>query len=297
MIAVYIALNGVRLTLKGSRGHLLGLHRPADHGHVLRRPVQAATGLDSSCRGIVNADATDTVARSITETLEGDGVVMQHSAALTRGRTTLLVPAGAASALAAAQPLNLELHHGAEDTRADANLRFKVFKALVASAIGVKPTDPAGPPGHRARTSDAAREDAAGHRRLLPAVRPQLHGDVRVPEPARLGRRHCGRAKAGTLETARHGADRASRHHARQSARALLHRLDPRSHGSRSRAGYCFPSSGRSTAGSCLALFSLFALACASLGVFFGTLFTDPDKCRGVAIWTAILLAPLGGLW
>ena len=42
---------------------------------------------------------------------------------------------------------------------------------------------------------------------------------------------------------------------------------------------------------------SLFALACASLGVFFGTLFKDPDKCRGIAIWTAILLAPLGGLW
>jgi ABC-2 type transport system permease protein len=45
------------------------------------------------------------------------------------------------------------------------------------------------------------------------------------------------------------------------------------------------------------AFLSLFALASASLGLFFGTLFRDPDKCRAAAIWTAILLAPLGGLW
>ncbi len=31
--------------------------------------------------------------------------------------------------------------------------------------------------------------------------------------------------------------------------------------------------------------------------MFLGTLFKDPDKCRTFAIWTAILLAPLGGLW
>jgi ABC-2 type transport system permease protein len=42
---------------------------------------------------------------------------------------------------------------------------------------------------------------------------------------------------------------------------------------------------------------SLFALASASLGLLFGTLFRDPDKCRALAVWTAILLAPLGGLW
>jgi len=42
---------------------------------------------------------------------------------------------------------------------------------------------------------------------------------------------------------------------------------------------------------------SLFALASASLGILLGTCFRDPDKCRAVAIWTAVLLAPLGGLW
>ena len=156
--------------------------------------------------------------------LEKDGIVVTHAAALTPGRTTLVVPAGAASALAAAQPLDLQLHTGAEETRADANLRFKIFKALVASAIGVKPTDPAGPLAIVTADVGAKSQPVTAG---FPAVRPQLHGDVRVPEPARLGRRHCGRAKAGTPETARYGADRASRHRARQSARALLHRLDP----------------------------------------------------------------------
>ena len=28
-----------------------------------------------------------------------------------------------------------------------------------------------------------------------------------------------------------------------------------------------------------------------------GTLFKDPDKCASTAVWVAILLAPLGGLW
>jgi ABC-2 type transport system permease protein len=43
--------------------------------------------------------------------------------------------------------------------------------------------------------------------------------------------------------------------------------------------------------------FSLFALASASLGLLIGTIFDDPDKCATAAIWTAVLLAPLGGLW
>ena len=45
------------------------------------------------------------------------------------------------------------------------------------------------------------------------------------------------------------------------------------------------------------AFLSLFALASASLGILMGTLFKDPDKCASTAVWVAILLAPLGGLW
>ena len=45
------------------------------------------------------------------------------------------------------------------------------------------------------------------------------------------------------------------------------------------------------------AFLSLFALASASLGILLGTLFKDPDKCASIAVWVAILLSPLGGLW
>jgi ABC-2 type transport system permease protein len=45
------------------------------------------------------------------------------------------------------------------------------------------------------------------------------------------------------------------------------------------------------------AFLSLFALSSASLGILLGTLFKDPDKCASIAVWVAILLAPLGGLW
>jgi len=42
---------------------------------------------------------------------------------------------------------------------------------------------------------------------------------------------------------------------------------------------------------------TLFALCAAALGMLIATIFQDPDKCEVTAIWTAILLSPLGGLW
>jgi ABC-2 type transport system permease protein len=42
---------------------------------------------------------------------------------------------------------------------------------------------------------------------------------------------------------------------------------------------------------------TIFALASAALGLLVGTLFDDPDTAASAAVWTTILLAPLGGLW
>jgi ABC-2 type transport system permease protein len=42
---------------------------------------------------------------------------------------------------------------------------------------------------------------------------------------------------------------------------------------------------------------TVFTIAAASVGLLIGTIFDDPDKCATTAIWTAVLLAPLGGLW
>jgi len=162
LIAIHIALNGVRLTLRSREAIFWVFIGPlimATFFGILFKPQPPAkVRVD-----IVNADATDAVARSISETLEQDGILVTHAAALTPGHTTLVVPAGAASALAAARPLNLQLHIGAEEPRAVADLRFKVFKALVASAIGVKPTDPPVPWPSCPRTS------APGRSRSRPA--------------------------------------------------------------------------------------------------------------------------------
>ncbi len=46
-----------------------------------------------------------------------------------------------------------------------------------------------------------------------------------------------------------------------------------------------------------LAFLSLYALALGGLGILLGVLVSDPDQAQTTAIWTAILLAPLGGLW
>jgi ABC-2 type transport system permease protein len=292
MTAVHIALNGVRLTLRSREAIFWVFIGPlimATFFGILFKPQPP-----SEVRvDIVNADATDTVARSIAETLEKDGIVVRYAAALTPARTTLVVPAGAASALAAAQPLDLQLHTGAEATRGDANLRFKVFKALVALAMGLKPTDPAGPLAIvPADVGAKATPVTAGFQRSVPSYMVMfvflnlLVSGAGIAEERKLGllrrlgmapiaRRDIvlgkvlGRFFVGWIQIAW-----------MLLAGRLLFAIQWAEHG-----------------WVLFGFLSLFALACASLGVFFGTLFKDPDKCRGIAVWTAILLAPLGGLW
>jgi ABC-2 type transport system permease protein len=45
------------------------------------------------------------------------------------------------------------------------------------------------------------------------------------------------------------------------------------------------------------AFLSVFALAAGALGLLVGTLFADADKCATFAIWSVMILSPLGGLW
>jgi ABC-2 type transport system permease protein len=42
---------------------------------------------------------------------------------------------------------------------------------------------------------------------------------------------------------------------------------------------------------------SLYVLAMGSVGILIGTCFHDPDQASAFAMWTAIILAPLTGLW
>ena len=292
MSALTIALNGVRLTLRRREAifwiFIGPLLMATFFGIVFKPQPPSKVRLE-----IVNADETDAVAKSIADALEKDGIVVTRAAAVTPGRTTLVVPAGAATAIAAARPVDLQLHTTGEETRADANLRFKVFKALVASAIGVKPEDPAGPLAIvNADVGATAQPMTAGFQRSVPSYMVMfvflnlLVSGTGIAEERKLGllrrlgiapipRRDIilgkvlGRFFIGWIQIAW-----------MLLAGRLLFSIQWAEHG-----------------WVMVGFLSLFALACASLGVFFGTLFKDPDKCRGIAIWTAILLAPLGGLW
>jgi ABC-type multidrug transport system permease subunit len=48
---------------------------------------------------------------------------------------------------------------------------------------------------------------------------------------------------------------------------------------------------------SLILLLSLYVLAMGSIGILIGTCFHDPDHASGFAMWTALILAPLTGLW
>jgi ABC-type polysaccharide/polyol phosphate export permease len=292
MIVFDIALNGVRMTLKRREAvfwiFIGPLIMATFFGILFKAQPPEKVRVD-----VVNADATDTVATSITDTLEKDGIVVTRAAAVTPGRTTLVIPAGAASALAAAQPLDLQLHTGAEETRADADLRFKVFTAVVEFAIGVKPTDPAGPLAIvPADVGAKATPVTAGFQRSVPSYMVMfvflnlLVSGAGIAEERKLGLlRRLGMAPIARRDIVLGKVLGRFFIGWIQMAWLLL-------------AGRVLFSVQWAEHGWILFGFlSLFALACASLGVFFGTLFTDPDKCRGIALWTAILLAPLGGLW
>jgi ABC-2 type transport system permease protein len=292
MTAIDIALNHVRLTLRQREAifwiFIGPLIMAAFFGIVFKPQPPSKIRLE-----IVNADTTDTIAKSIAEALEKDGITVTRASGVTPSRTTLVVPPGAAAAIAAVQPVDLQLRTGGDETRADTNLRFKVFKALVASAIGVKASDPAGPLAIvDADVGAKAQEVTAGFQRSVPSYMVMfvflnmLVSGAGIAEERKLGllrrlgmapipRRDIvlgkllGRFSVGWIQIAW-----------MLLAGRLLFSIQWAQHG-----------------WVMVGFLTLFALACASLGVFFGTLFEDPDKCRGVAIWTAILLAPLGGLW
>lgn len=292
MSAVYIALNALRLTMRSREAifwiFIGPLIMAAFFGVMFKPQPPSKVHLD-----IVNADTTDGMAQSLAASLEKDGIVVTRVTAAVPGRVTLVVPAGAAAALAAGEPLDLRLLTGTEETRAEGNLRFRIFKALVASALGIKATDAPGP--LTIVTTDvgvAARPVTGGFQRSVPSYMVMfvflnlLVSGAGIAEERKLGLlRRLGMAPIARRDIVLGKLLGRFFIGWIQIAWMLL-------------AGRVLFSIQWAEHGWVMFGFlSLFALACASLGVFFGTLFKDPDKCRGIAIWTAILLAPLGGLW
>lgn len=248
---------------------------------------------------LVNQDATAELAQSLARLLEGDGITVQPVESVERDRLTLVVPRGAAAALRAGTKAEFVLHAGSEETSRERDLRFKVQKALTRLyfALGgtksgaVEPTSD-GPLAVREDNLGVERRDVTtGFQRSVPAylvmfvflnllvsgaglAEDRASGRLRRMAMAPVSKREIvlgkllGRFAIGWVQVAY------------MLAVGLAVGIEWAAH------FWVF-----------FGFLSLFALASASLGILLGTVFKDPDKCASIAVWTAILLSPLGGLW
>jgi len=256
---------------------------------------------------ILNHDGTDEISRLLTTALEQDKVVVTATGQLRRGQLTIEIPAGAAAAWADGKALELTLHAGEDETNAERSLRFKVQKALIAAYFTGGDEAVAREPGGAAGAAISAsgplaitptdlgvkrREVTAGFQRSVPAylvmfvfmnlmvsgagiAEDRASGRLRrlwtAPVSPRqivagklLGRFAIGWVQIGYMLL----------------LGVLVFRIRWAEH------FWVF-----------FGFLTIFALASAALGLFFGTLFRDPDKCATLAVWIVIVLSPLGGLW
>jgi ABC-2 type transport system permease protein len=248
---------------------------------------------------LVNQDATAEVTQSLARLLEDDGVTAQLVDEVERDRLTLVVPRGAAAALREGTKAEFVLHAGSEETSRERDLRFKAQKALTRlyfafagteSASGQPQSD--GPLVVREDSLGVERRDmTTGFQRSVPAYLVMfvflnlLVSGAGIAEDRASGRlRRMAMAPVSTREI-------------------VLGKLLGRFAIGWVQVAYMLVVGlvvGIEWAAHFWVFFgflSLFALASASLGILLGTLFKDPDKCASIAVWTAILLSPLGGLW
>ena len=247
---------------------------------------------------VVNQDATDQVMRGISPWLEQDGVTVVPATTVEKDRLTLVIPVGASEAVRASRGIEFTLHAGTEESNPERNTRFKIQKALTRLYLGMPAPrkDGSAPPEGPLVIRDAdigvaRREMTSGFQRSVPAylvmfvflnllvsgagiAEDRASGRLRRMAMAPVSRREIilgkllGRFAIGWIQIVY------------MLGFGLVVGIRWADH------GWLF-----------FGFLSLFALSSASLGILLGTLFKDPDKCASIAVWVAILLAPLGGLW
>ena len=246
---------------------------------------------------VVNRDAGDQVLRGITPWLEQDGITVEAVKEPAKGRLTLVIPAGAAEAVRSSTGLAFTLHAGVDESSVERNIRFKIQKALTRLYLGMSVPGAAGAAAEgplvirEADIGVARREMTTGFQRSVPAylvmfvflnllvsgagiAEDRASGRLRRMAMAPVSRSEIvlgkllGRFAIGWIQIVY------------MLGFGLVVGIRWADH------GWLF-----------FAFLSLFALSSASLGILLGTLFKDPDKCASIAVWMAILLAPLGGLW
>lgn len=246
---------------------------------------------------VVSEDDSDRVMTALVSYLSDDGIAVTASPVVRPGRTTLVVPNGAASALDSGGAVRFVLHAQAEETNAERSVRFKIQKAAtrvyfdVHGGARAKGTEP-GPLVVVGRDIGIVRRGmTAGFQRSVPAylvmfvflnllvsgagiAEDRASGRLRRMAMAPVSSRDIvlgkllGRFAIGWIQ--------------------IVYMLG---------FGFVVGITWSANPWLFLAFLSIFALATASLGILLGTLFTDPDKCASTAVWVAIVLSPLGGLW
>ncbi len=258
---------------------------------------------------LVNHDAGDYVARVLTLILDQDKIEVRSETAVGTKGFTLEIPEGAAKALAAGEAVKLVLHTPDEDeTDAERRLRFRVEKALVSTFLLANPGDVSPDTAtetirHRLAENQAIsvrqadigvkrREITRGFQRSVPSYLVMfvlinlLVSGAGIAEERASGRLR--RLFIAPLSKADIVAGKLLSRVAIGWIQAawmlatgkLLFKIQWAEH------PWVF-----------LGFITLYAIAAASLGLLLGTLFDDPDKCASAAIWSVVILSPLGGLW
>jgi hypothetical protein len=215
---------------------------------------------------IVNRDVDDRVARAVGVLLEQDRVTVVHAQAVEAGRWSVEVPRDAAALFGGAKPMRLTLHAREEESAEERNVRFKVQKALT----------------------------------LL-----YLHGDADLSAdsiaalPARLARAELIALKPGDIGV-RHRPMTAGFQRSVPSYLVMFVLLNVLVSGAtiaadratgRMRRLFIAPIRKRDIVlGKLLSRFAIGWIQIAYM-------LDDPDTAASAAVWTTILLAPLGGLW
>lgn len=301
MNSLFIAWNGLRLVLREPRALFFMFFFPLVttifFGMLFRpQPDRPATLV------IVNQDATDDLARDLAATIASEKFVVRRADRAEPGRLTLVIPAGAGELVAASKGVRLILHAAEAESSVERTVRFKIQKAMVGLVLQ-GPGSSTATPGTRAALPDE------------PLVIVQKDIGVR-PRPVTSGFQRSVPSYlvmfvfinllvsgAGIAEERATGVMKRLSIAPVSRSEIILGKLLSRFALGWVQMAYMLGIGlvlGIHWADHPLVLLgflTILALACASTGILIGTLFKDPDKCINVAVWTTIVLSPLGGLW
>ncbi len=248
---------------------------------------------------IVDQDPPGDLARLLSAALEADGIRTRMTAAVPASGLAVVVPKGAFDALAAGSGVKLVLHAGVEQTNQERRVQFKLEKALIdvtmqgASVSGGSADRPKGPLSIAPASLEVRRQaNTHGFQYAIPAYLVMFAFMNLLVSGARLAEeRASGLLRRLALMPVSFRQIIAAK---------LLHRVVI----GWTQMGYLllvgvfvFHVEWGANPLMLFAFLSLLALVAGALGILIGTIFDDPDKCANLAIWSVIVLSPLGGLW